>query len=196
MEHFDTDAIRRKVAGLPDWKRVAFMGACCERMLPNYGTFSRQTGFGSADALRRALDVAWTWIESDTAPENLPELIAHVDLAAPDSEGHRSIYASAALNAVNGIAMTLEALRNATDSCVVGVASLARDTVDLFVQFRDDLDPSAPDFEEKIARSALMQAELTAQSRSLSALDDEQADRSALAKTIRAEFSQRSLPDA
>ena len=195
MEYFNSDSIRRKVAGLPDWKRIAFMAACCERMLPNYETFSRETGFGRTDVLRQALDAIWLWAESDTLLKNLPDLIAEADKVAPDTEGSRSSYTSAALDAANSIAITLEAISEATDDRLVEVASLARDTVDLFVQQNGNLDTSSADFEERITSSPLMQTELTAQNQSLQALNDDQGERRVVAKLIRSEFSQRNLPD-
>ena len=194
MERFDPDSIRRKAAHLSDWQRVAFMAACCERMLPNYETFHLQTGFGNPGVLRRGLDAVWAWIESDAPLEDATELISQVDLLAPSTEEFKSAYTSAALDAANSIAITLEAVGSASEDGVVEVASLARDTVDLFVQQRDDLDSSGADFENRINQSPLMQSELTAQRETMKELGENPGERRFVAKTIRLRFSRRSLP--
>lgn len=194
MERFDPDSIRRKAAHLSSWQRVGFMAACCERMLPNYETFHLQTGFGNPDVLRRGLDAVWAWMESDAPLEDAAELISQVDLQAPNTEKFKSAYTSAALDAANSIAITLEAVNGVSEDGLMEVASLARDTVDLFVQQHDDLDPSDPDLENRIMSSPLMQAELTAQRQTLEELGENLDDRRFVAKAIRSRFSQQSLP--
>lgn len=194
MERFDPDSIRRKAAHLSGWQRVAFMAACCERMLPNYETFHLQTGFGNPGVLRRGLDAVWAWVESDAPLEDTAELISQVDLQAPNTEEFKSAYTSAALDAANSIAITLEAVGGASEDGVVEVASLARDTVDLFIQQHDGLSPSDPGFEDRIMESSLMQTELTAQNQSLKELSESMNERSLVAKVVKYSFSNRSLP--
>jgi uncharacterized protein YjaG (DUF416 family) len=194
MERFDLDSVRQKAAHLSGWQRVAFMAACCERMLPNYETFHLQTGFGNPGVLRRGLDAVWAWIESDTPLEDAAELISQVDQQAPNTEEFKSAYTSAALDAANSIAITLEAVGSASEDGVAEVASLARDTVDLFVQQHDGLNPSDPDFENRIVGSSLMQAELAAQNQALKELGESTNERNLVAKLIKCSFSNRSLP--
>jgi uncharacterized protein YjaG (DUF416 family) len=194
MERFDPDSIRQKAAHLSGWQRVAFMAACCERMLPNYETFHMQTGFGNPGVLRRELDAVWAWIESDAPLKDAAELISQVDLQTPNTEEFKSAYTSAALDAANSIAITLEAMNGVSEDGVAEVASLARDSVDLFVQQHDDLDPSDLNFEHRIMSSPLMQAELAAQTQSLKELAENPNARSLVARTVKYSFSMRSLP--
>lgn len=185
---------RKLGANLPHWKRIAFMAACCERMLPNYETFNRQTGCGDPKVLRRALNAAWAWVETGSLSTNLRELIADADGQAPSKDAFGFTYTSAALDAANGIAETLESISDRSEHRVFAVASLARDTVDLFVQQHEKLCPSDPGFEDRIRASALMQAELRAQEHSFQALDLLHEENRSSARRELSRFFGRSLP--
>lgn len=170
MELFDETSLLLKLEGMPAWKRVAFMAYCCERMLPNYAAFKAQAGYGNNAVLRAALDVIWEWVENEQTDEDMVALARACEQQAPDTSEFSSPYTSAALDAATAIAATAEALSDTTASKVIEVASLARDTIDLFVQEIDDLDPNDPRLEKKIRRSDLMQAELRTQRQSLEKL--------------------------
>jgi uncharacterized protein len=88
----------------------------------------------------------------------------------PNTEQFRSPYTSAALDAANAIAAVLYGLERPEEARPVEVASLARDTVDLFVQNLMSLDPNVTGFEEAILEHSLMQRELRRQREDLDAL--------------------------
>ncbi|WP_454828404.1 DUF416 family protein [Pseudoxanthomonas wuyuanensis] len=199
MDYLDPSKLRCLLRSLPGWKRVVFMAECCERMLPNYREFSLETGVGDIERLREALSAVWNWIETDKLPTNISELIAECDQQAPDTSEFSSVYTSAALDAANSIAVTLEALSEATEERAIEVASLARDTVDLFVQQRSDLDPNSPELERQILEHPLMQNELQSQRQCLEKLQDQTKERRLLAAAMRSKFSSLksgSLPKA
>lgn len=177
MENFNQDRLSSGQENLPPWKRVLFMVRCAQRMIPNYDRFSAETGFGEVTILRRALDAAWRWIESSTTPPDLAELRDACDQLAPDTERFRSPFASAALDAANSVAAILDALERPNSANMTEVSSLARDTVDLFVQESLDLDPNAPGFEERILEHDLMQRELRRQREDLELLTRWSGDR-------------------
>ncbi|MGN7916888.1 DUF416 family protein [Lysobacter sp. 22409] len=148
----------------PGWKIIAFMATCCERMVPNFYRFHVETGFGDPSILRDALDKIWLWIRDGALPGNRADLISFCDGLAPDTEKFSSEFTSAALDAANALAITLEALVQPTSEKAEIVEELAVDTVDGFVQTRERLDPADPHFEGRISSSKLMRAELSAQS--------------------------------
>jgi uncharacterized protein YjaG (DUF416 family) len=189
METFDEGRLGRSLRKLPPWKRIAFMAQIGERMLPNFQRFSAETGFGDVSVLRNALDTAWAWIESGRLLSNLAELREACEQQAPDTELFSSPYTSAALDAANVAALLLDALEQPDEAQPVDVASLARDTVDLFVQERMNLDPNAPGFEETILRHHLMQSELRHQREDLEALTRWSEDRESLGRELRAKFA-------
>lgn len=149
---------------LSPWQRLAFVANCCERMIPNYRHFSAQTSFGDVNVLRNALNLVWLQVlgsEENLDLASLPELC---EAQAPDPSEFTSIYASSALDAATAVSLAASAAATQTDvSVVMSVTELARDTVDLYVQMAEDLDPNAPGFEAKILSSGLMQVELKRQ---------------------------------
>ncbi|HEL2958969.1 TPA: DUF416 family protein [Stenotrophomonas maltophilia] len=156
---------------LSNWQRLAFMASCCERMIPNYRIFSAQTSFGDVNTLRYTLDSVWLEIRGVAGGRNLARLSKDCEAQAPDPSDFSSIYASSALDAATAISITASAAATQAEvTAVMDVVELARDSVDLFVQIVDDLDPNAPGFENEILRSLLMQTELKRQRRALEIL--------------------------
>jgi uncharacterized protein YjaG (DUF416 family) len=170
MKAFDRETLGRSLALLPPWKKLAFMALTSERMLPNFQRFSSETGFGNASSLRQALDVAWIYIREGKLTGDPEKLKQVCEAQAPNTELFTSIYTSAALDAANSVAAIMDAIRNPTTEFALEVAELARDTVDLFVQETNDLDPRGADFEQSILESPLMQRELQRQKDDLNAV--------------------------
>jgi uncharacterized protein YjaG (DUF416 family) len=129
-------------------------------MLPNYLSFHEETGFGDIRLLRGALDAAWCWIETGQMPEETANLVTDCDRQAPNTAEFSSDFTSAALDAASAIATVVESIPHSTKEQAMEVASLAKDTVDVFVQQRYSFDPDDKDLERLIAESELMQTEL------------------------------------
>lgn len=189
MEPFDAEKLRTFLGALPQWKRIAFMASCCERMLPNYRSFNSETGYGNPKILSDALTIIWDCIESDKVRSDIADIVVECEQQAPDTEDFGSIYTSAALDAANAIAVTLEALGDATEDRAIEVAALARDTVDLYVQQVEGLDPNGPDLEREILESRYMQDELRSQAQSLEMLSGLTGERPLAAANFRSECS-------
>ncbi len=177
MEVFDEERLCKLLKKLAAWKRIAFMAQTGMRMVPNYERFSVETGFGDVSVLKRAFDAAWAWVESEEVPDDLTALREACDQQAPNTEQFQSPYTSAALDAANAAAAILDAIECPDKAQPTEVASLARDTVDLFVQQLMNLDPNTPSFEEAIVRHDLMQRELRRQREDLEALMNWSEDR-------------------
>ncbi len=186
LEAFDEERLERSLQKLPAWKQVAFMALLGARMLPNYRRFSAETGFGDVSVLEETLDAAWTWIESGKSPANLTALLKACERQAPNVEQFSSRYTSAALDAANAAEATLDAIARPDQVSPTEVASLARDTVDLFIQELMALDPNAPGFEEAILRHHLMQRELREQREDLEMLEKLPGDRQTAGRELRA----------
>lgn len=168
MERFDKFQLTKQLEILPDWKRVIFMLLCCERMLPNYGRFSKETGFGDASVLRNALDVAWTWVESGDVPKDLEVLRKACEGQAPDTEGDfESDCTSAALDAACAAATVLDAIEVPSVSLALDVATFSFDTVYMFVSNMQDLDPVVRISEDAILADPIIQNELCCQQKDL-----------------------------
>lgn len=194
MEVFEETSLLLATECLSIWKRIGFMAYCCERMIPNYRLFNEETGFGSVDVLRQALDSVWTWMERAESPLDLGRLVSACDLQAPDTEDFSSIYTSAALDAASAVALTLESIETAEVNQLIEVATLARDTAFMFSDWQSG--------GEALGVSKLMhpvlELELRTQRESLMFLKRMGEDRRHGAAQLRALWSnlqQGSLPD-
>jgi uncharacterized protein YjaG (DUF416 family) len=191
MERFDEKRLELSLQHLLPWRRIAFMVKVGERMLPNYERFSAEAGFGDVSVLKDAFNAALTWIESDRLPDNLADLRRSCEQQAPDTERFDSRYTSAALDAANVASIILDAIERPDEARPLDVASLARDTVDMFVQGLLNLNPNASEFEETILRHPLMQTELRRQKEDLNALMSSHEDREMMSRDLRASFAGR-----
>lgn len=89
----------------------------------------------------------------------------------PDTEQNfKSLLTSAALDAANSVAETLDYVQDESIDHIVWVSSFARDTIDLFVQYGKP-DCSGKNLEEQIAHHPLMIAELQKQQAAIGALE-------------------------
>lgn len=185
MERFDEERLAASLGKLEHWKQIAFMAACCERMIPNYEKFSAETGFGDVAVLRKALDLAWKWIETGRSPSQLEALRDACDKQAPDTAQFGSVFTSSALDAANASAILLEAIEKPDEARPVEVASLARDTADLLIQSKLDQNPNSPGFEDAVCQHELMQGELRRQRADLEMLTAWTGTRQGLSDAIR-----------
>src|SRR5574338_38398 len=168
---FEPDNLQQELSTLARSQQLAYSCACCERLLPNYEVFSLQQNWGNSELLRSTLDLLWNSILIDGFEiTNIKRLITECEAVIPDTEAFDSILTSAALDAGNAIVETLEACINDSLKGAVAVASLARDTVDMYIQAIEDYDYSDPRFEEKIVRHPLMVLELSRQRQDLQLL--------------------------
>ena len=197
MRSCDTGRYLENITNQPRWKQLAFMACCCERMLPNYRVFSDETGWGVHDVLESALDACWNYIEADVMPPAVIEVLQQCEAQAPNMEDFPSEYTSPALDAAVAIATLVEGtLKIENQSAdVEQVATLARDTIDMYLQFQEDLDPNDPDLDRKILSNNLMRREVDAQINCIDLLSHANHDRASFVRELRASC-RRSAHDA
>lgn len=168
---FDPELLAEELEGLSKERRVAFCVACCQRMLQNYEKFSRMENWGRRHVLTTALEEVWSFLEGNPlAKERIDELARECEGAAPDTEEFSSLYTSSALDAASALVETLRCCEDGDPRHGVIVGGAARDSVDMYVQMRDQLDPGAVTLEETILRDPLMQRELEKQRADLATL--------------------------
>ena len=168
---FDPEALRTVLLGFTPQQRLVFALACTERLVPNYAAFANEEGWGDVATLRAALDVAWDAALGSPPPVDvLHDLQARVTAAEPETTEHATILVSAALDAAAATGLVLCMVAHDDAEITVEVATLGRDTVDMYVQVLAGLAPSDPDLEEKIRGHELMKRELRRQSDDVAAL--------------------------
>jgi uncharacterized protein YjaG (DUF416 family) len=143
------------IASLSPKKQLAFALLVFERMLPSLIAFSKDTGFDDSCYLR-AKDAAWTALQDGAVDQALNQECIR---SAPDTETFSHELTSYALNAALAISDIAEfTLDNRMDH-VAYVSTLARDSVDLYLNSLESSVVSSPEQDSKIASHPLMQQE-------------------------------------
>src|SRR5260370_14208344 len=169
--------LRKKLPDLGYAKNLAFAASCCERSLPNYEAFVKEERRGNPKALTEAVELVWRLIAIGNPADfrsYLGSLLKAVEAGTPDTEYFKSPLTSAALDAANSVGEALDYALDRSIEHIVTIASLARDTVDVFIQRRDNLSYSDKSLEDKIAHDPLMIEELRKQQADIKTLESTQ----------------------
>lgn len=168
----DYVSAKERLTKLDSNKQLVFGALCCERLLPNYKAFQLETGWGNYCTIRNALDFVWETLNSDTInPTEVKSVLESCEALTPDSDSFTSIYVTSAQDACFAVCSLLDFISADNVDRIVDVATLAIESVDLFVQETKCMDPYDPDLEQKILCHRLMQRELAQQDRELSAVE-------------------------
>jgi uncharacterized protein len=169
---FGATPIQPRLTRLPHRAKIAFLLSCAERLVPNYVVFWKHHGWGDLKSLRQALDLGWRCLGGQTIEPYIVMLCrARCEAATPDTEKFSSKYVSPALDAAVACTLVLDLLLDDDAQTILEGATVARDTVDMYVQEIESLDPSDPEREKKILRHPLMQRELRRQREDLELLE-------------------------
>lgn len=165
---FNDVRVRDALSRLQPHQQVAFGASSCERMLPNYKSFMREAAWGDLEPLRGALDLVWSGHTAARPPkEVLSALAFRCEQTAPDSDDFKSFYVSSAQDAVFAVCALIDFLIEEDLDHLIRVPRLSTDSVDLFVQELEHMNPSDPLREKKILEHPLMQQELKRQMRDI-----------------------------
>lgn len=174
---FDEASLARELEQLDFWKQLMFLISVCQRLVPSFSEFAKQTGVKGESILLSGLEKAWDILLSGNSAADLSFQQKQCEDIAPDTEDFDLILVSSALDAAVAISLLMKAFTTNDTNSIVEAASLARDSIDMYVQELENMNPNAPDLEELILKHDLMQKELKLQREAiefLQALDDNQ----------------------
>ncbi len=158
------DELAVQLRDIPHAHQLAFSAACCERAFPNYAAFSRQEGWGRPEMLRSSLDCVWAHvIDRNFEIVKAQKIEIECKALAPDSDAFPSVAATAAQEAALMITLLVHFSYDLNPNYAVRIATFNRDTIDMYVQIREKLDPTDPELESKITSHPLILAELEKQ---------------------------------
>lgn len=160
--------LERELDQLPHPHRLAFSASCCERAYPNYVRFFHLAHWGGPATLRTALDTVWDHIEgSDRIFDDLVELEQKCEFVTPDLDNFSTpdidVQAAAAQEAAFMVRLLLQLSRDKQRSHVISITTFAADTIDMYVQVIEQLDPADPQLDEKVAHHPLTVQEICKQ---------------------------------
>jgi len=164
MQKFNAGELKLALLKMDPSRMLAFGLLCAERMLPNYIAFQRQFGWGDTvklqDALALASKVAF---DQFSRPHNTNFLIESCESQAPSSDQFDSLLVTAAQDVCFAICCLLDFINDVDVEKIVQAATYSIDSIDLYVQEIEKMNPEDPRLEGKILLHPLMQEELKAQ---------------------------------
>jgi uncharacterized protein YjaG (DUF416 family) len=152
------EEIKRMLTPLTNEQRLLFAVLTCERLYPNYIYFQNIFNWGDSKILLNAIGVVYQFlIKRDLFEKHeIQELINEVDIITPNTEDFSEIFVSFALDACTSIYSSLNFILDHELEHIVDVAIYAHDTIDMFIQERDNLSYDSVDIEDRIAADPLM----------------------------------------
>lgn len=160
---FDENFLKQKLLALSNGKKIFFMLAVCERIFPNFVIFARESGHKGEDILRSYLNMAWEKLQKGKTIADFSLEADDCQAIAPDTEDYETILVSSALDAAAAISLLMQFFTDNDVDHIVEAASLARDSVDMYVQDIEKITSTDPNFEKLILTHPLMQTELIRQ---------------------------------
>ncbi|TDU68056.1 uncharacterized protein YjaG (DUF416 family) [Prosthecobacter fusiformis] len=166
---FNETELREELNAFQLDQLVVFGLSCAERMIPNYKRFTRECRWGDPDILRNGLDLTWNWLTTGTISEKeVKKMLATCEAQTPDTDDFDTILVSSALDAANSVSAVLELILSNRCDSAIEIAIYGRDTVDMYIQESEGMDPQDAQLENKIWLHPLMQRELKSQRSAIS----------------------------
>jgi uncharacterized protein YjaG (DUF416 family) len=173
---FNEGELKQKLIKLPFWKQLAFLLIVCQRLLPSFQAFAAETGFQGKSELAGLLTKAWDSLLNSVSSTDFSSEATLAESLAPDTEDFDSAIVSSALDAAIATSLLMKAFSGQQTDTIVEAVTLIRDSVDMYAQELEDMDPADPDLEKNILGHELMQKELRRQREDLEflgTLDDD-----------------------
>jgi uncharacterized protein YjaG (DUF416 family) len=138
--------------------KILFAVLTSEKLYPNYVIFKNINHWGNELILKEAISTIYQYlIKQDIyTNEEIQDLIIRVDRITPDTEDFPGILTSFALDACTAVFDTLRFIIDQNDQHIVDVAIYARDTVDMFIQEKDDMNSLDPSIDIQIEHDEFM----------------------------------------
>ena len=175
-KQFSEGELYQSLSGMVFWKQLVFLLLVCQRLIPSFRALSRETGIAGENLLLGLRNRAWSTLLAGVSRADFSTEVTQAESVEPDTEDFESVYASSALDAAIAVGLLMRAFNDGQTSTVVEAASLARDSIDMYVQDLENMHQNDPNIETKILGHVLMQKELKRQREDIDfikALDDD-----------------------
>ncbi len=164
------DDIETLILSLSDRQKAVFAGLVCERLLPQYAAFCAAVQWGSPAVFQQGVELLYNSADGVFDQEQATALLDKFKDIAPDLDEFDGHLPSYALDACVALDEALQFLTDKHEAHIINCATAATDTIDMFVQEYQDLEPSRRDLDAVIAADPFMLAEQARQRRILEAL--------------------------
>lgn len=175
-KEFSKAELHQNLSRIVFWKQLVFLLLVCQRLMPSFRAFSRDSGFAGEKVLLDSLRKAWITLLAGVSKTNFSAEVNQAESVAPNTEDVESDFVSSALDAAIAVSLLMKAFNDGQTDTIVEAASLARDSIDMYVQELEQMDQNDPNIETKILSHDLMQKELKRQREDIAfinSLDDD-----------------------
>lgn len=155
------EEVKSKLAPIPDKAKILFAILICDRLYPNYVAFQKNNRWGDSAILQKGITRIQDYLVKEHVfnDDEIIAFIERIESITPNTEDFPGIITSFALDACNSVLDTLKFLTDENPEHIADVATYARDTVDMYIQEKDNLNANDPMIEEKIAQDSFMMKE-------------------------------------
>ena len=175
-KEFSEAELYQNLSGMVFWKQLVFLLLVCQRLIPSFRALSRERGLAGEDLLLDLLRKAWDTLLAGVTKADFSAEVTQAESVAPNTEDVESDFVSSALDAAIAVSLLMKVFNDGQTNTIVEAASLARDSIDMYVQELEQMDQNDPNIETKILSHDLMQKELERQREDIAfikALDDD-----------------------
>jgi len=146
MTSFEQE-IKTRLGSLSKNGKIFFSILTCEKLYPYYVAFEEKYKWGNSEILADAISLTYEFLINRNAisVNEIMEMLSKIDLITPDMDDFGSALSSFALNASTSTYSTLQYLLDGNIDHIADVVSYTLDTIDMFIQEKEDmntLDPS------------------------------------------------------
>ncbi|GAB3513266.1 YjaG family protein [Emticicia fontis] len=153
-------SIEKKIVKLSFKQQVLFAVLTCEKLLPNYRQFSDTEKWGNIEVLEDAIVMIYQYLQDiEVNDEELDAAYEKISEITPDVERFKGDLASYALDTCSAVSDAVEFLLSEDQSYLINIVSIAQETIDMFVQESEELDPIDEYLDKKIAQNQYMKRE-------------------------------------
>jgi uncharacterized protein YjaG (DUF416 family) len=165
MDHYRTE-IKEKLVHLSKKGALLFGTLTCEKLLPHYKFFEEQYRWGDSSVLETSIILLYQVIQNNEKDlkDDIDSTIDAVDQITPNMDGFSDVTASFALDACTAVYSCLLFVKEPLVEHIVDVAIYSRDTVDMFVQEKENVNYSGTALENMTSNDQFMIAEKSRQS--------------------------------
>jgi uncharacterized protein YjaG (DUF416 family) len=154
--------IEKTIVSMSHEQKCLFILLTCDKMLPNYVSFSEKNDWGNSRVLKNEiLMLEKAILEIPIATTELSELNKFIEANIPDLDSFET--GSFAFDTSIVFSEAIEYLINKDTKHILNIAQGILDTIDMFVQIKEDLDPNDIELDNKIQKSEYIKREFKRQ---------------------------------
>ena len=167
------EKIRRETSNLSERKKALHIVLTCEKLFFNYQFFSKEANWGNSHVFKDVILLYYEFINGNLINTiEIQQLENAVEINTPDLDEVGHPLTSYGFDAGIAFLEALGYLKEKSLNHMIEVISGAINTVDMFVQVKEDLETTDKNLEIKIDNDPFMQKELKRQETIIKALQD------------------------